>query len=111
MKECKLLAFRLIALSVYGDAFDETVGTNLGQEHKRWLIKSRGSDILQARRTQRAAQEDCRQRNLEEEIDIPVVQHASNCRQARNGQVPNRMGGFQRFCYPVSTTGGGITAI
>ena len=29
MKECKLLAFRLIALSMYGDIFDETVSIYL----------------------------------------------------------------------------------
>ena len=39
LKECKLLAFRLIASSVYGDAFDETVGTNLGLGVKWWLIR------------------------------------------------------------------------
>ena len=29
MKECKLLAFRLIAISMYGDIFNETVSTKI----------------------------------------------------------------------------------
>jgi hypothetical protein len=79
MRACKNLAFRLLSLSLYGEAFDETVGLIVLHRLVTSLLIS-VADLFSAGGVESFARKAHLYRNSRKAEPVEVVQYASDCR-------------------------------